>query len=228
MTRSNYTAGSPIDAGVTTVALNRLGPIAAGLLAEIGEALGHDVVQAREGLRRLDAVFRLLPIWPAGTNAAPVPSRRWIGPGGLAPWQLIRVDAVIADRMEHPLYVQDLATHVRLSQSHFCRAFKNSTGETPHAYIMGKRLERACRLMLESDESLSRIASTCGLADQAHLSRLFRRRFGMTPWRWRRERKGEDRTVPLPVEALDPHVFSGRRVAQLLQTVPFACATSGQ
>lgn len=168
--------------------LDRLGPLAAVIFDEIEDALDNNLVEAREGLRRLNQVLRLLPIWPSDVKPAPAEALR---AGGLAPWQLLRIDAMVGEQLDRPLHVESLAAHVRLSQSHFCRAFKTSTGETPHAYIMRRRLDRACKMMLESEESLSQIAFACGLADQAHLSRLFRRRFGVTPWKWRRARKAD-------------------------------------
>jgi len=72
------------------------------------------------------------------------------------------------------------------SVCYFSRAFKVSFGETPHAYVMRRRVRRAQELMLNSDEPLSHIALACGFADQAHLSRLFRREVGATPSAWRR------------------------------------------
>src|SRR5690606_2306493 len=67
-----------------------------------------------------------------------------------------------------------------------CRAFKESFGTTAHMHIIRLRLELAQRLMLTTDEPLSQIALACGLADQAHLSKLFRREMGETPSAWRR------------------------------------------
>jgi AraC-like DNA-binding protein len=75
---------------------------------------------------------------------------------------------------------------------HFCRAFKESFTETPHSHIMRLRLEMAQRLMLTTDDPLSHIALDCGLSDQAHLSKLFRRRLGETPSSWRRLNFGEN------------------------------------
>jgi AraC-like DNA-binding protein len=73
-----------------------------------------------------------------------------------------------------------------LSSSHFSRAFKESYSETPHAHIVRRRIERAAKLMLTTDEPLSRIALACGLCDQAHLTKLFRRGTGQPPAAWRR------------------------------------------
>ena len=106
--------------------------------------------------------------------------------GGLAPWQKRKLVSFIEDRLEGPVLVKELAELVSLSNSHFCRAFKQSFGETPHAYITRTRMERARKLMLTTLESLSEIAVACGLADQAHLCRCFRQATGMTPGAWRR------------------------------------------
>ena len=106
--------------------------------------------------------------------------------GGLAPWQKRKVDRYLRERLERPLPLKELAAQVQLSVSHFCRAFKESFGTTPHMYILRLRLEFAQRVMLTTGDSLSQIALACGLADQAHLSKLFRRHIGETPSAWRR------------------------------------------
>jgi AraC family transcriptional regulator len=108
--------------------------------------------------------------------------------GGLAPWQKRKVRNHIEDGLEGFLPVEDLAKLVSLSPSHFCRVFKESFGESPHGYITRLRVERARTLMLTTSESLSQIALACGLADQAHLCRCFRRVTGTTPGFWRRSR----------------------------------------
>lgn len=109
--------------------------------------------------------------------------------GGLACWQLRLIDKHIAERLEKPIPITALSQIARLSDGHFCRAFKMSTGETPHTYIVRKRLERAQRMMIATGDSLSQIACACGLTDQAHLTRLFRKFVGQTPLAWRRSRQ---------------------------------------
>jgi AraC family transcriptional regulator len=106
--------------------------------------------------------------------------------GGLAPWQMRKVDRYLRAQLQNPLRLDKVADHLQLSVSHFCRAFKESFGATPHNYIIRLRLELAKSLMLTTEEPLSHIALECGLADQAHLSKLFRRVLDETPSRWRR------------------------------------------
>jgi AraC family transcriptional regulator len=98
------------------------------------------------------------------------------------------VTSHIEAHLDRPIRNEDLAALVRLNPSHFGRAFRNSFGEPPHEYLIRRRVERAQGLMLSSDAPLSEIALDCGLADQAHLSRLFRRLVGETPRAWRRAR----------------------------------------
>jgi AraC-like DNA-binding protein len=77
---------------------------------------------------------------------------------------------------------------VGYSEFHFAVAFRNALGAPPHEYLIRQRIERAQQLMLSSDLPLCQIAAECGLADQSHLSRLFRRLVGETPAAWRRNR----------------------------------------
>ncbi len=106
--------------------------------------------------------------------------------GALAPWRAQRVSAFIEANIEQRMTAEDAARVVNLSTSHFSRAFKRSFGQTVHGFIMRKRIERAQQLMLSTSEELSSIAVSCGLSDQSHLTRWFRRVVGETPGSWRR------------------------------------------
>jgi AraC-like DNA-binding protein len=108
--------------------------------------------------------------------------------GGLAPWQVRRVQRHIEANLSSRLATADLAALVGLSENYFARAFKISVGAPPHAFVISRRVAQAKTLMMESDLPLSQIALAIGLSDQAHLSRLFRRHVGTTPSAWRRRR----------------------------------------
>jgi len=108
--------------------------------------------------------------------------------GGLAPWQVRRVTAHIESHLDEPITTQDLATIAKVSTYHFTRAFRESLSETPHEYVMRRRVERAQGLMLTTNMALGRIAIDCGFADQAHFNKLFRRLAGESPGAWRRAR----------------------------------------
>ena len=107
--------------------------------------------------------------------------------GGLAPWQAKHIRSLIEDKLDSSIRATDLAGVVRLSTSYFFRAFRQTFGESPRAYIMQRRIRRAQELMLTSRLPLSQVALECGLCDQAHLCRVFRRIVGINPNAWRRQ-----------------------------------------
>jgi AraC family transcriptional regulator len=146
---------------------------AAELLNEVRAGIGRSPERARAAALRLVTLL---------TSASAAGRAR----GGLAPWQKRKIDHYVQEHLDHPLHLRQLAQEVGLSDSHFCRAFKQTFGITPHRHILRLRLQLAQRLMLTTRDPLSRVALACGLADQAHLSKLFRRWVGETPNAWRR------------------------------------------
>lgn len=177
-------------------------PVAVQLLRTACLTLENDSAAARRDIHR--ALELLLD-----SVVGPSPERPILG---LAAWQARRVVEHVLSNLEAPLRVRDLADLTHLSTSHFSRAFRLSFHVSPHAYIVAVRLARARALMLDSDEQMSQIAAACGFADQAHFSRVFRRRVGCAPGLWRRERRNllDDEPVAL-VRMADPIPHSGFR-----------------
>jgi len=156
--------------------------VMAELCSAIRSALDDERCTAEESLRRAAEILQEM-----GATAAAIPEQVR---GGLAPWQIRKVTSHVDAHLDRPIRNEDLAALVRLNPSHFGRAFRNSFGEPPHEYVIRRRVERAQGLMLSTDASLSEIALDCGLADQSHLTRLFRRIAGESPRAWRRARSG--------------------------------------
>jgi AraC family transcriptional regulator len=111
------------------------------------------------------------------------------GTGGLAGWQIARVRAFIDKNLDGTIHTKDLSAVARRSAAHFARSFKHSFGESPHAYVMRRRLEKACHLMITTSEPLSQIALSVGFSDQSHLCKRFKEALGQSPSNWRRERE---------------------------------------
>jgi AraC family transcriptional regulator len=106
--------------------------------------------------------------------------------GGLPGHKLRLLRDFVEQRLEHPIGVDELAGLAGLSPFHFSRAFRQSTGSTPYRFVMDRRLDRARDLLQRPGTTVAAVAAACGFADQAHLARLFRQRFGIAPSRARR------------------------------------------
>jgi AraC family transcriptional regulator len=107
----------------------------------------------------------------------------------LLAWQARKVRDYIDSHIMGPIRVADLCALVQRSAAYFSRSFKCTFGESPHAFVVRRRVELAAQYMLTTDASLSDIALQCGFVDQAHLSKHFRQVAGGTPAAWRREHR---------------------------------------
>jgi len=108
------------------------------------------------------------------------------GKGMLADWQIRKAVHHIHGNLEATLRMEDAAKLVNLSSGHFSRAFKMTTGVTFSQFVIQARIELAKHLLRTSDAAVSQIALMCGLSDQPHLTRHFRRIVGLPPSAWRR------------------------------------------
>lgn len=179
----------------------------ARLIAQAEAVFDTDRAAARECLHRASILLRVEGTCPRRPAA---PSSTAVQPA-LAPWQLRRVVDHIESHLDEAISARALCALARLSTSHFFRAFKASTGMSPHTYVTTKRIERACVLLATTDEPLSQVAIACGLCDQSHLCRVFRKHLGVSPQTWRRAHySGPAGTVPsLRNEPLRLHAAAG-------------------
>jgi transcriptional regulator GlxA family with amidase domain len=118
--------------------------------------------------------------------------------GGLLAWQLSRVLDYIEMHLADKITVTDLADLINMSMGQLFRAFKISVGVPPCHYIAGRRVALACTMITTTREALSQVAVACGLCDQPHLCKLFRRIVGMSPSAWRRAMPGGGTPTALP------------------------------
>jgi AraC-like DNA-binding protein len=106
--------------------------------------------------------------------------------GGLAPWQMRRTEETIAANLEGDVSLADLANDCGMSVSHFGRAFRQSTGVSPHRWLLKQRVDQAKSLLRDRTRSLADVALSSGFADQSHFTRVFARMTGISPGAWRR------------------------------------------
>ena len=167
-------------------------------LSIVAAQLDEAACKARDGDREATkahiahavALLRGKPV--LGPNRSHVPSNvgTHLARGGLPAWQTRRVFAHVEANLCRRIPIRELARLLGLSASHFCRAFKCTMGVSPRDYVLRRRIEVAQALMLTTSEPLSSIAVTCGMCDQPHFTRSFRRIVGETPYMWRRTRLG--------------------------------------
>lgn len=98
--------------------------------------------------------------------------------------QVARARALLTEEFERSLTSADLEAATGLNRFELARAFRHATGTSPHRYLIGKRLD-AARSMIGQGEAIADAAHAVGFADQSHLTRHFKTRYGVTPSQYR-------------------------------------------
>lgn len=110
--------------------------------------------------------------------------------GGLAPWQARRAKELMSENLSQEISLSQLARECGLSVGHFVRAFRQSTGFSPHRWLLLQRVSRAKELLSKREMPLKDLAQICGFANQSHLTRVFSAFAGYPPGEWRRRTSG--------------------------------------
>jgi AraC family transcriptional regulator len=147
-------------------------------------------VDALEGNAVLDALFRqrLTDLLATRLLAAHTGVPTIFEPitGGLSPHALRRAIERLRSDSDTDVSLDALASDAGLSRFHFCRAFKESTGLSPHAWLRQHRLEQAMNMLRDTDASIVSVAAALGYASQNAFAAAFRKLTGETPSDWRR------------------------------------------
>jgi AraC family transcriptional regulator len=106
--------------------------------------------------------------------------------GGLSPHALRRAIERLRSDSDADVSLAALASDAGLSRFHFCRAFRESTGLSPHAWLRQNRLERAMDTLRDTDVAIANVAERLGYASQTAFSAAFKKLTGETPSEWRR------------------------------------------
>jgi AraC-like DNA-binding protein len=111
---------------------------------------------------------------------------------------LLRARDLADARYFEPLGVDDLAASAGLSRAHFSREFKRAFGESPHAYLLTRRLERAAALLRTTDRSVADICLSVGLQSIGSFTTSFSHTFGCSPTAYRAAHPPASRTALVP------------------------------
>ncbi|CAM2822915.1 helix-turn-helix transcriptional regulator [Saccharomonospora xinjiangensis] len=109
---------------------------------------------------------------------------------------LLRAKDLADARYAEPLTVADLAEAAALSRSYFCERFREAFGESPHAYLLTRRLERAAALLRTTERSVAEICHAVGLTSVGSFTSSFTRTYGRSPTAYRREFRPSAAPVP--------------------------------
>lgn len=149
-------------------------PLIGPLLAALVQATTSDALSLMEQEAALEAVlFRLFE------HQASVPQRqsRML----ITSTSVRRVNDFIAENLDAVITLEELAQIAGYSRFHFARGFRAATGMPPYAFVIRKRIARACELLGERDIPISNIAAATGFATHAQFSSRFRQVTGLTP-----------------------------------------------
>lgn len=105
---------------------------------------------------------------------------------GLSTLQRKMIESFVESELPNNFGLVDLAKLVGYSPDHFSRLFKSTFEQSPHQYVLSRRVEKAKVLLKDHDVSIAAIAAACGFSNQGHLTSVFKQRTGMTPGRFRR------------------------------------------
>jgi RpiB/LacA/LacB family sugar-phosphate isomerase len=157
-------------------------------------ALCHDLSSARQGVQgdRMNLLvmgaYGLTPDWACEVTGAFINSTYLPGEQafGIPPRRLARIVEHIRKNLDTPLAVGTLSRLAEMSQSHFSKMFKISTGLAPHQFVLQERINRSKELLRKEDAKIVDVALEVGFENQAHFTTVFGNFVGMTPRQFRR------------------------------------------
>jgi RpiB/LacA/LacB family sugar-phosphate isomerase len=157
-------------------------------------ALCHDLNSVRQGVQDdgmnllVMGACDLTPDWAcevadAFINATHLPAEQAFG---IPPRRLARIVEHIRKNLDTPLAVATLSRLAEMSQSHFSKMFKLSTGLAPHQFVLRERINRSKELLRQDDAKIVDVALEVGFENQAHFTTVFGNLVGMTPRQFQR------------------------------------------
>ncbi len=165
-----------------------LDPLLEQLAIAITDALrdGHACDGYNDGLY-IDTIAQMMAVHLARTHSSRSRPVRILPAKPLAGWKMRRVLEFIEDNLEGDLSLQAMGAEVDISPLYLARAFKAAVGQSPHQYVLARRIERAKELLRNTDLPVVDVALSSGFSSQSHLSHWFIRQVGVSPAVYRRQ-----------------------------------------
>ena len=141
---------------------------------------------AEDGLY-IDTIAQMMAVHLARSHSSRSRPVRILPAKPLSGWKMRRVIEYIEDNLEGDLSLQAMAAEVDISPLYLARAFKSAVGQSPHQYVLARRIERAKELLRNTDLPVVDVALSSGFSSQSHLSHWFIRQVGVSPAVYRRQ-----------------------------------------
>ena len=147
-------------------------------IARVRAALAANVSDDAFASLRTDVLAMELLIELAGTSS-PVDVPRLVSPDIRD--RVLRAREYMDEHLSDNVDLSTLAREVALSPFHLSRLFRQEVGESPHGYLVRRRLDRAAELLVSTPMTVTQVCDRVGFGSPAHFSQMFRRRFGVPP-----------------------------------------------
>jgi AraC-like DNA-binding protein len=160
-------------------------PVLGGLLGALFSSVGGKRERSALFVDQLSTAIGVHVVHQYGNGRLTISDRRRT----LSRRSELQIKELMKSRLSGDVSVDQLAAECNMARATFLRAFRETTGRTPHQWLMQQRVEKACELLSSSELSLAEVSLACGFADQSHFTRVFSAELGATPGLWRRSRK---------------------------------------
>ena len=138
----------------------------------------------------IDTLAQMMAVHLARTHSSQSRPVRAPASQTMAGWRMRRVIEYIEEHLDGDLSLEAMAAEVEISPVYLARAFKAAIGQSPHRYVLGRRIDRAKELLRNTDLPVIDVALAAGFSSQSHLSYWFQRYLGVSPAAYRQQRSG--------------------------------------
>jgi len=159
-------------------------PLLEQLALAIASALREG--NARDGLY-IDALAQMIATHLARNHSSRSPATRALTAPCISGWKMRRIMEFIEENLDNDLRLEAMAAQVEVSPLYLPRAFKAAVGQSPHQYVLARRIERAKELLRNTQTPIADVAFSSGFSSQSHLSHWFLKLVGVSPATYRRQ-----------------------------------------
>lgn len=177
--------GEACGAGLTPVTAER-DPVLAHLARAVAPVLEKPEEAPAAFVDQIGTAFGTYLLHRYGRSDNAMPSLAMRGSKLSAVHEARAKDMLLA-KVKGNVSIPEIARECNMSASYFLRAFKESTGQTPHQWLLSQRVQMARDFLRSTDMPLADIAIACNFCDQSHFSRVFSQQVGTSPGSWRRK-----------------------------------------